>query len=428
MKNIVKIIASIILFLCLLTSCTKEDNTKKIKDPMDDLDQFKLKISLEGKIEDYEYFWDYIYNGWPFLEICERRGIDLKKIKAEGYKKLEDLKFKVDYMDFYDDLTYEITGKKAIGHLWPMDYIEYFIFKNEHHFPVIDSNGVENIKVKKFYSSIPNDPFYDGCFKPRFTMHSGEHILPQTKIIEDGKIAYIKIATFYMSERKKKQYYSIIENFLKKTKDYKHMIIDISRNNGGEFNYWLNLVRYTLDEDKKIDLKYYSLYNENKYTKLMLSKFLSHYRTKDVSINDIKNIDRANTKKNNKAFLYTLNFTPVQKGHRVKVRKDRKNWVLIDENTFSSADCFSFFCKSTSWATLIGSPTGGGGLNIDLSGGIALPNSGLLIKSDMIYSLNTDGTCNAEYGTIPDIYTAEGKTALETCLDAIEEWDENNRE
>ena len=39
---------------------------------------------------DYEYFWDFIYNGYPFTEVCERKGADLEQIKQFGYRYLTD--------------------------------------------------------------------------------------------------------------------------------------------------------------------------------------------------------------------------------------------------------------------------------------------------------------------------------------------------
>ena len=41
-------------------------------------------ISAEKMKADYEYFWDFIYNGYPFTEVCERKGIDLGQIKRTG--------------------------------------------------------------------------------------------------------------------------------------------------------------------------------------------------------------------------------------------------------------------------------------------------------------------------------------------------------
>ena len=48
-----------------------------------------------------------------------------------------------------------------------------------------------------------------------------------------------------------------------------------------------------------------------------------------------------------------------------------------------------------------------------------LPKSGLLIKFDPLYGLNSEGYCVDEVGIAPDIYNLPGKDALETCLETI---------
>lgn len=72
------------------------------------------------------------------------------------------------------------------------------------------------------------------------------------------------------------------------------------------------------------------------------------------------------------------------------------------------------------FATLVGENTGGIGLNL-LSSRLylKLPESNMLIQSDMTYGLNPDGSCHDEVGTAPDIYNLPGKDALETCLEEI---------
>lgn len=95
-----------------------------------------------------------------------------------------------------------------------------------------------------------------------------------------------------------------------------------------------------------------------------------------------------------------------------------KIWILVNENVFSSSEYAAMFSKATGFATLVGERTGGDGIGSDPLP-ITLPNSGIIVRYSPIYGITTDGTNSQEFGTEPDIYTKEGKTYLQTCIDAI---------
>ena len=50
---------------------------------------------------------------------------------------------------------------------------------------------------------------------------------------------------------------------------------------------------------------------------------------------------------------------------------------------------------------------------------VVLPNSGLLVRYNMLLGLNADGTPNQEAGTTPDILSPAGEHPLITALRAI---------
>nr|WP_255823203.1 hypothetical protein [Treponema putidum] len=57
-------------------------------------------ISAEEMRADYEYFWDFIYTGYPFTEVCERKRIDLEQIRQAGYRYLSDPMMQYGYYFF----------------------------------------------------------------------------------------------------------------------------------------------------------------------------------------------------------------------------------------------------------------------------------------------------------------------------------------
>ena len=82
-------------------------------------------VSFQKMRADYEFFWDFIYEGYPFTEVCERQGADLKKIKNEGYIELKNIKNQKEYYTFYDKLCKKITSEKKTGYLFPIHYKDY---------------------------------------------------------------------------------------------------------------------------------------------------------------------------------------------------------------------------------------------------------------------------------------------------------------
>ncbi|UTC85858.1 S41 family peptidase [Treponema denticola] len=367
-------------------------------------------ISFEDCIADYEVFWDFIYNEYPFTEVCERKGADLKKIKEDGYKKIEysaPIDSQNTYISFYAKLCEDITSRYFTGHLYPAsisDY-EYAMTTSDSYFKLYDvdlMNSFYRVKPSYYVNSLIGD---------------GGVVKADTKIIEEGKIAYVRIDSFWAGGYAKEyiQYKKDMKKFFLDTEKYKHIIIDVSNNGGGDVKcYDSDILSYN-NIGRNIQQRIYFLCSKNKYTELNPS-----FKNNQIDIKEVPNIKNANTKKNTIA-LYeedAASFQELAPGYAPP--KDRKYWLLISGKTASAADRLAGLCKASGFATLVGSNTGGLGHNGRHSPiYIVLPKSGLLIKFDPLYGLNSEGYCTDEFGTAPDIYNLPGKDALETCLEEI---------
>ena len=383
-------------------------------------------ISAEEMKADYEYFWDFIYNGYPFTEVCERKGIDLEQIRQTGYRYLSDPMMQHGYYSFYGDLCRKITGNRYIGHLYPSDYFDYKkIFKQTTaQLPLREQETL----IDNFYASMPKtgafadkkDMLYADDFKninPPL-MSDRKYSKPYTKIIDTDYIAYIKINSFLITEVEDRQeYLKVLEDFFIETANYKHIIIDIQNNGGGYTCNYEAIISPNIKQD--MNMVSYGLYSENKYTNPYLEMFFKDYRdiTK-IEKHEITNIENCGTVKNDKAYKLEDVIEP-QSINGYKPCEDKKFWLLISSDVYSGADSFADVCKKTGFATVVGERTGGGGTNGLWPMYIVLPNSGLLIKFDFMYGLTDDGYCTDEFGTAPDIYNLPGKDALETCLETI---------
>ena len=367
-------------------------------------------ISLEESETDYEAFWDFIYNEYPFTEVCERKGADLKKIKEEGYKEIKSSSPRYSqnsYISFYAKLCEDITSRYFTGHLYPASMRDH-----EYGMTVSDS-------YFKLYDVDLMNSFYR--VKPSYSVNSligdGGVVKADTKIIEEGKIAYVRIDSFWAGGYAKEyiQYKKDMKKFFLDTEKYKHIIIDVSHNGGGSVEcYDSDILSYN-NIGRNIRQRIYFLCSKNKYTELNPS-----FKNNQIDIKEVPNIKNANTKKNTIA-LYeedAASFQELAPGYAPP--KDRRYWLLISGKTASAADRLAGLCKASGFATLVGSNTGGLGHNGRHSPiYMMLPKSGLLIKFDPLYGLNSEGYCVDEVGIAPDIYNLPGKDALETCLETI---------
>ena len=98
-----------------------------------------------------------------------------------------------------------------------------------------------------------------------------------------------------------------------------------------------------------------------------------------------------------------------------------KIYLLVSNSVYSASEALTYLCKETGFATIIGTNTGGDGIQ-DGNGGpikIVLPNSKLIFQFTASIGINSDGTINEIEGTKPDVYLKNGEDALTKCLDII---------
>lgn len=359
-------------------------------------------IPLHKIKADYACFWNFIENGYPFTEVCERMGANLKEIKSAHYKKLKDVYTESDYYDFYDVLCTEITRGNGTGHLYPIgksDYKRFFAARLAAVYP---------------HSKV-SDAFYSHTTYGYESRQAGNI---ETKILEAGKIAYLRIDSFSVYDDEYSKYIATLNTFFKETAGYKHIIIDISQNDGENPECYRQIIGLHIPKAFSVDV--YARAEKNKYSE----PYLKLYEEISFDIADIP-VQLQATNKKFKVWKYAIN-CPFKYVAGYKPREDKKFWLLLGKKTASAADQFAYICKQSGFATLVGTHTGGKGINGALSEVLPLSKSGLLIRFDPLCGLNPDGTCHDEFGTAPDIYPTEGKSALETCLEAIKKYNAKN--
>lgn len=372
---------------------------------------------------------------YPYFHLVYRSlGFDIDKEYIKYRKKAEICTNDVDFFDTVGEFIYRMD---YIGHisLWDEYYIsevdnlkslilEFPQYK-EHLTPYLVKLDNPTSKhtyqvMEKFYKNIAsqvekaNEGLLTDTTAETADSSNVEPLNIETKILQDGQIAYVKINSFDMN------FYTpdkeILLPFYNSILDYENIIIDITDNCGGGMDYFNDLVAAPLIS-KPLTVSTYMLTKggENNKHFLQLDKGIAKGEWKPIkdlptlpklNVDDLKGMDYFAKES------YTVNPSNIQESFKGKV------WLLVGSNNYSSSEYAAMFSKYSGFATLVGEQTGGDGIGVDPAY-IILPNSGLVIQYSTIYGVTEDGVGSEEFGTTPDITSEKGKSALETCLKAI---------
>lgn len=389
-----------------------------------------LNLTAEQKLEDFDFFWKEVSDKVYCLdELAAKRGVNLEKHLA-GYR--ERIKNSKDDYEFYDILK---KSTVPFGRMWhitlsaPHNSLSIGIFHPEH--PVVKNSILANDNQKrlKYWDRMLSQKDFN--YKQNKNTKVMSVKMPELKIISD-KIAVIELPTFsYPTKQKEKEAEKAMLEMMKQVSDYEHVIFDLKSNGGGSTYFGDNvLIASNIDEPLEFSISIFfkdteqvRLSFENRGTEK--NEYRSDYRTGiDFPITSIEKLpkeQRIEGGEYGNADSYAYEEAKILPRFQKKILQG-KIWVLTYPENYSASERFVSTCKQTGFATLVGSQTAGDGMGL-MQRYFALPNSGLIGTASATWGLNEDGTCNSNEGTRPDIESSEGETPLETCLKAIEEYE-----
>lgn len=385
-----------------------------------------INLTTEQKLEDLDILYQTLKDNYPYFHVLKRmRNVDLDEKYRTARKEIS--KGGTD-IAFYQQLDTFINTNDQIGHLmldnpyWYEDSAssyqslakDYPDMERMQKFSAAYNNekSVENYgNMKKITDPAYNKvmAYYDAAETAPDTGTEPAADNVQTRIIEEGHIAYIKIDSLLPSNvygEDKKQLF----DFYQTVKDYDNVIFDFTDNGGGSMNYFNDLI-VSPNIETTLKCNGYKLIKAGDNNGIFLD--FNDYRPISefpglplMNPDDLSDMDR----------FQEIEYISEPAG-KEKMLKG-KLWLLVSDTVFSASEYAAMFSKATGFMTLVGTRTGGEGIGSDPLP-IILPNSGLIVQYAAEYGALPDGSGSQEYGTMPDILSPEGESALDTCLKAI---------
>lgn len=389
MKKFLSMIMVVIMFV-MLAGCSSTNE--------------KSQLSTKEKVEDFEYMYKVIKEGYPFLEVNKR--LNNEDWLANKDKYLEKIKNTTNDDEFVNVMT-EIVIKLNNGHTHIINDRDTYNFVKSVYSQANWYDFLDNEEVINRYKS--TDSTEKSTKSP---------IIKKNVNVEDvieGKIGYMHLPQMYMvsegiTKEDIEKDMKIIDDYINTLENHQALIIDIRGNTGGSDSYWTNIVSKVTP--KYIERKGYLAFKTE-------SDIMRNYvNKKGIELKPIENLPKEVLNNAPKEVLSQFSeFHESILGIKSnKTSKFKGNiYLLVDKSVYSSSESFSIFCKDTGFATLIGETTGGDGGGVDPVL-FNLKNSGLIVRMSSDMYLTGKGICNEEFKTTPD-YEVEGASRTEKFED-----------
>lgn len=402
---------------------------KEVKDPTV-LNEFMaledgdwLGLTAEQKQEDLDYLYNILEENYPYAKLLERRlGVNLE----EEYKKAREMTAQTTTDAQLFVILEWLAGKAEMtGHLsviTPFEY-DYYVEVYQNLQNMAEEEHARMRRLGAVYGNEESAETYDALEDLMWPVYQkvmdyygqtpsdgAQEEIPnvETKILEEGRIAYIAIHSFDMSKYEESE--KALFDFYEQVKDYDHVIFDLTGNGGGGSVYFDDLIAAP-NIDEPLEVKTYFLMKDGDYN-------LSFFGRENFASSDVlAELPRMNQDDLKELPLVLQQENVVMPLYQEKLLKG-KLWMLVDGEVFSSSEYAAMMTKATGFATLVGTTTGGDGIGTDPLP-VVLPNSKIIVRYSEFYGTTDDGAGSQEYGTEPDIPCRAGETPLEACLRAI---------
>lgn len=393
----------ILAFLCailLLTGCgaTAPSDAKESEAPVTGQEAAELEPAEPSNAPaeeqgpysaDYELLWEALETDYPYLDYLRGKGVDVDRIR-ESYA--EQVRQAQDADEFAAILGRMFLAMQNTAHLWVVSREDFPYFYSAY-MEYIDPwrETVEAAAQAGYYSLSTESGSPDG---------NGLGYLPPVKVTwyADCSTLCITVRTFAHEAVERDR--DVIWQAIAQYPDAENIVFDISNNSGGDTGYWMANIVAPFGEDQAVGLRMY--YRDSPRNRLYVDAIVDAFFAESLPLEEVE----APAAWAEELGLDSVIVGELQIKGTPKIQSNAKRWVIVNGVVYSSAEAFVCFCKSTGWATVIGTQTAGDGVGFDPAL-LLLPNSGLLVRFSIVAGESPGGGMNIE-GTAPDVELKTG--------------------
>lgn len=326
-------------------------------------------VSAEGVYEtNYNHFISIIRYDYPLEKIANVNGLDLNTMDLENREKVSKIKSDEEFLF----LLRSIANKYM-----PFDYIDVSLYQNE---------------INKSSTTIDSDltPSYDNNLKPSY------YYLPSLKTI-----------VFTISSLREYELNggNFIIEALSSYDDIENIIFDLTGCKRGEEDDGIDSIMSHFGGSWSYS--YTAYFRNEKMAETVFEKDTIK-SVEDKRIHDELGLEFC------VPVTYEKNYGDSKLNENIV---KAKRWILVDDSTSYAADFLASFASQSGWATVVGTPTYGNGTGISTT---TWKMCNILITINPCTIDNARGGLKAETGTIPNIISKKGVSAMKTCLELIE--------
>ena len=356
--------------------------------------------------DDYEYLWEVLRNTYPYLPYLEEQGVTVEDIYASYEEKIKNIE---DEDKFYLTIQGMLSELRNFAHL---DVVSPELYESYCYYTALKE--AVSYEDKAYHDVLTNNNLSERYVMPDsyedFEKQAGtnQHNKIFIQYYSDCNTLYIRIPSFNQELINRDK--NLISDSLEQYPDTEHIIFDITGNSGGSWEYWMNNLISPFGGHYKFT--YRTFYKNSPE----FEKYHGDLETDPISeLSDVP--DWVSELDLDLCITTTFNL-PDKNIDGDEVDQKIERWVLTSGNVFSASEAFTSFCKTSGWATIVGTKTSGDSLHTTPIL-VLLPDSGLIIRLSDGVGENPDGSINAVSGTMPDILCKKGETALGRCLELI---------
>lgn len=364
------------------------------------------ETSIRG---DYELLWSELEDSYPYLPYLKQKGIDVSGIRERYARELEDGSGTENLADLLRRMFREL-GNFAHLNLVSQDLFQtyYGLF--------VSSDTFADLPEAAVFREVLTDPRVSPLYLVP-EQGSGEGIdesnapgpEPSSSWYPREKTLVIRIPSF--DQRLVERDRTVVRDALDKHPEAEHIVFDITGNGGGSDWYWMENLVAPFGGAWDWSFRNYLHSSDT------VSRFYGSEETLPTA--ELRDAPEWTATLGLDRYFESRVTLPEQAPNPDQaVETSARRWVLIDGGVYSSADKFACFCRSTGWATLVGTRTSGDGMGATPVL-ILLPESGLLVRFSVMAGENPDGSINAAAGTAPDLLSIRDVLPLNRCLEEI---------